>query len=63
MSESRLKRVTVLYMDGRESSFEAALVTTEIVQWKITYPDGALELIPMINVRTLTMRLVGQASG
>jgi hypothetical protein len=49
-------KVTVQSVDGRVDVYGADLVTTELVQWKLSYSASKkLVLIPMVHTRALTI--------
>ena len=49
----RLK-ITVVYLDNKEDTYEADHLITEGVQWRIDR-DDVMIFLPMVNVRCITL--------
>ena len=47
-------KVTVSWLSGTKSEFEADSVSTEVIQWKVT-SGKTVRLIPVQHVSMLTM--------
>lgn len=51
-----MKQVTVVWLRGGIDIFlNVTQVQSELVQWKLDKADGSIVLVPMCNVKTLTV--------